>query len=297
MRSSVANINWELAGITIQGGNLGRPISTEPLLVPARLILEDEWLLYVHGPGSRKVRPDAPMLNEFVQLGQADSDAILAFAKRWGVLRVCEEHLLPQGHESVSRVTSACSTLGGMDGEWYHGYEPVYVWQLLARQARALLDIASAVHQGKVASHEDWSPIFENPVVCELPAIDETPRRQATSLRDERARVRSVVNEWLYTGGVVPALEWRRETPDVELQSNGLFGALAIQLLMAIGRTEKLFICTSCGVPYVPKRRPARGRRHYCENCGRRAAVRDANAALRRRRRDKDRREGGNTSD
>jgi DNA-directed RNA polymerase subunit RPC12/RpoP len=41
--------------------------------------------------------------------------------------------------------------------------------------------------------------------------------------------------------------------------------------------------CSGCGKTYVPKRLPAKNRRRYCEDCGHRAAMRDAARAYRSR--------------
>ena len=62
----------------------------------------------------------------------------------------------------------------------------------------------------------------------------------------------------------------------------GLIGALAIQLVFEVCRTDGLAICTSCGTPYLPpKRRPRRDQNPYCTDCGISAARRDAAARYR----------------
>ena len=114
------------------------------------------------------------------------------------------------------------------------------------------------------------------------------------------------VNGWLELGHVLPLFSWggtgpalvtlgarvswfNRESqaewlPNMPLlQGTSLFGALAVQLLMAVSRTGGLAICSGCGAPYVPKRRPNPRRRRYCPQCGLKAAWRDAQAAQRRR--------------
>ncbi len=68
----------------------------------------------------------------------------------------------------------------------------------------------------------------------------------------------------------------------VRLGGYGLYGALAIQLMFNVCRTDGLAVCTSCGTPYLPSRKPRRDRNSYCAECGRKAAVRDAAARYRR---------------
>ena len=57
-----------------------------------------------------------------------------------------------------------------------------------------------------------------------------------------------------------------------------LFGTLVMQLMFAVSNTEGAAMCTSCGLPFFPKRRPKAGQRRFCDrpNCGRKAANRHA---------------------
>ena len=60
-----------------------------------------------------------------------------------------------------------------------------------------------------------------------------------------------------------------------------LSGALTVQLMTAMAGSG-FALCSSCGEPFVPKRRqPAFGKRRYCPRCGRPAALRDAKATYR----------------
>src|SRR6516165_6411023 len=58
----------------------------------------------------------------------------------------------------------------------------------------------------------------------------------------------------------------------------GLFGALAVQLLVAVSGAGGLLICEECGLPFVPRRRRDQ---KYCEDCGIRAAWRRASERYR----------------
>jgi hypothetical protein len=60
-----------------------------------------------------------------------------------------------------------------------------------------------------------------------------------------------------------------------------LFGALAVQLLFAVSRTDGLAVCSACGSPYCPPRKPRIDQRHYCSGYRRRGAWRDAQRARR----------------
>lgn len=63
-----------------------------------------------------------------------------------------------------------------------------------------------------------------------------------------------------------------------------MFGALAVQLLFSVFRSDGLAICSACGSPFIPKRRPNSTRRVYCPDCSKgRRDQRDASRAYRDR--------------
>jgi DNA-directed RNA polymerase subunit RPC12/RpoP len=107
-------------------------------------------------------------------------------------------------------------------------------------------------------------------------------QRLADSLEYQRIVLAGVVNHWLQLGGVRPWLIWTPDKPLVHLDGNGLFGALAVQILFDCSRTDGLAVCSSCGTPFLPgPRRPRRDRNIYCSDCGIKTASRDAAARYR----------------
>jgi len=63
----------------------------------------------------------------------------------------------------------------------------------------------------------------------------------------------------------------------------GLFGALVVQLALAIAKTDGLTLRSACGMTYLPGRRPNPKRRRYCSPCRAGGApLRDAAADYRR---------------
>src|SRR5207244_7489631 len=87
-------------------------------------------------------------------------------------------------------------------------------------------------------------------------------------------------------GGVRPFFEWGTgpgAKSSVRLGGYSLYGAIAVQLLFDVSRTDGLAVCTSCGTPYLPPtRRPRWDQNTYCPDCGKKAAARDASARYRR---------------
>src|SRR5208282_2007986 len=104
----------------------------------------------------------------------------------------------------------------------------------------------------------------------------------------DRALRRSLVsisNKWLSDGGVtvqlVDAAPNHRWPSGVEFRLSvgvGLYGVLAAQLAMAVTLSRTVYVCAECGKLFTPEpsHRPRTGRRAFCRQCGRLAAVRHA---------------------
>jgi len=102
------------------------------------------------------------------------------------------------------------------------------------------------------------------------------------SVEFQRSLLSAVLNYWLTVSSVRPRLHWSGTKPAVQLAGQGLFGALAVQLLFESSRTDGLAVCTWCGTPFLPPaRRPRRDHNVYCSDCGLKAAQRDAAARYR----------------
>jgi predicted RNA-binding Zn-ribbon protein involved in translation (DUF1610 family) len=94
----------------------------------------------------------------------------------------------------------------------------------------------------------------------------------------------NAMDGWVLRGGVRPFFEWGPGTkPSIRLGGWSLYGAIAVQLLFDVSRTDGMVICTSCGTPFLPAtRRPRWDQNAYCLDCGKKAAARDAAARYRR---------------
>jgi hypothetical protein len=101
---------------------------------------------------------------------------------------------------------------------------------------------------------------------------------------DIHERMLSVVlDRWVERGCVKLSVFRQNGRRAVRLGGGGLLGALAVQLIFDVCRTDGLAVCTSCGTPYLPPtRRPRRDQNPYCPDCGLKAAMRDAAARYRK---------------
>jgi len=83
-----------------------------------------------------------------------------------------------------------------------------------------------------------------------------------------------------FDGGVCKrtdyGIAWTNLSDGQAFGYSDIFGALAVELLQAVGYPDTLAICDGCGKAFIPAMRPSTSRRNYCKDCGHRAAIRDA---------------------
>jgi hypothetical protein len=289
-------------------GNLERRYATDVLLVPPSVTLEGDRVVWrlrrVRGVeramrtlsradaargqwNARRVVPGADMLRRFVGLADAPPTKVVAFARTWGPLGICE-HGLPSSH-SID-----CEPVG-WNGRG--GWEPVEIWRRYARRARALLLVSDRLRTGSPGDIEELRPLARD-----LAAVLLAAGRFGGGTRtrvcppDWWTLVNSVVNRWLVEGDVRPRLlmsgndarprlaltpTWRFPVPEFSL-----FGVLGMQLAFAASGEKGLAFCSACGGGFEPGRQLRAGERHYCDECRASGAPqRWATAAHRARRR------------
>jgi transposase-like protein len=280
-------------------GNLERPFPAGPWRLPARIDLDGDRLVWTQEP-SRLIRPQTGgfqgLFEKFIELGDASAQKILAYARHWGMLELCE-HDFPANHPQgcwpvnpplfservikypagfAVRVT-ACAARGSFEGQ---RWEPVESWRLWARRARATLNVAAQLHRGKIGEEEDWRVTEGAEEIPYFPEDWPMPK----GVEEGWGRLIYYLNHWLWFTRVRPRLEWDQGRPVVTLGGGQLFGTLAVQLMLAISRTDGLEVCSGCGLGYIPHRRPKAEQRHYCLECRKRKVPqRDAARDMRKR--------------
>jgi hypothetical protein len=92
------------------------------------------------------------------------------------------------------------------------------------------------------------------------------------------------VCQWLEECDVRPVLLWQGSKIDFQLGTcfSSLVGAIGIQLLSAILR-HGFRICSGCGYPYPPNRKPRADLNQYCQSCKKKAKNRIAQQKYRER--------------
>lgn len=288
----------EYAGLVDEEGNLDRPLRVDPWFAPGLLLEDGRLRVDGHRWPGREIKPGAPMLEDFANLGTTGSDfgqAALKYASRWGLLDLCQ-HQLPIGHEievplSFAVAGPARFTMGTTDPcRTIQAGEPVSAWAYWSRQAAAILAVSSRLRDGEWARSEDWSTLGEDgPWAGESPEEpgDLTRFRQpfvqslvrgyaadtsgdaARAQRQyvERSVARGAIETWLSLGGAALELRWpARGGPGVGFRVNGLFGSLGIQLLQAAVDSPGFAICGGCPTILARRRGPGRPQR-YCATC------------------------------
>lgn len=286
----------ELAGLLSETGNFDRPYQGRQFRAPI-VLGNDDGLLIWHWEDkvmSKPLRPEAHgfgLLCEFMNLADAPVETILAFARKWGVLEICQ-HGLPCTHNLLYADTflgRLCFPFSYTDTKFF--YEPISYWYFYARQMRALLNIAVRLKQGVPGLVEDWKVVQVSGLdqKSEVKILGEELFAEifGRTAKDDRLFMLKLLDHWLSMGDVRPTLVWDDEHCSVSFD-NTLFGMLVMQLMLEISSSGGIAFCHGCGKSYAPKgRRPKVGQRNYCLKCGRPAAVRDAQAALRARKRER----------
>ncbi len=201
------------------------------------------------------------ILDEFLQLCDAGDEAILKYARTWGVLELCC-HNLPSCHEfslGGLRLPAPLLAMPPKGRAWAaddprqclpRGREPLATWRFFSGQANALLNIVAALQRKRLGDREDWAKLLREEV---------TP---VGSLDAQKLCTRDVIEGWLRLGRIKPTID--DLTGGLTWTGADLFGELAVQIaLLAKARDGQVF-CVVCGKAYEPKRRVIRRGFNYC---------------------------------
>jgi len=258
-----------------------RKAPAEPFLpVPSSLEIEDGYLVWdERAPEYSAPRP--MMLEDFLLI--KTDQAILDFARKFGTMGMCEEHVCPGCNEPLPggqfcRPTQAYLR-GGLVAKEYVWREPLWAWQRLVNHANAMRRIGTSIQSGGNGTKFDWEII----IIPEDRSIEQHSRQTAKiitdagmdhigqpwkSARSAQQRFSWIMQKWLDVGNVRPSFEWGDNRwairSCVPTRVWPLFGHLALYLAVAITGGMESAICTFCGREYFPQRRPSSGQRNCC---------------------------------
>lgn len=251
-------------------GQLAAPIPLGDVIIPGRIDLiksGDEtaivWELTADDfeQAPRIVSEFRGLVDDFIYLADAGDDEVLQFGRRWGVLRLCLEHVLPSAHDLRCHESRE---------------EPTQVWREFAAQARGMILAAANLHNGRLPDKAVWDAFqSEPPIGIGSLNVQQSPehRDQAReffgrrSVASERSRLTRHVQVWIDLADVRPAFTWGSGQPSITLGAGSLFSALTLQLLYAVARAGAMATCSECGRPHDRPTRGRRGQRVYCGQC------------------------------
>lgn len=228
--------------------------------------------------------PSPHVLDGFMHLADADDERILGFARRWGVLDLCE-HGLPVSHEVIqtrwdSGKVARCAPLQWRKTEGppdlLAGREPLELWRSWAGRARALMRIRAALLTFKPGNADDWMSYLGDDGSAPGARADV---RYGASVEWDMRLLCSCVNAWMALAQVGPQLV-RQQGGSVVIRFGAaakggqLFGMIGLQMMARVSGLGSMAICSSCGELYKPNRAPTPSRLNFCPDCGRNAAMR-----------------------
>ena len=286
------------------GGDIGRAaLGDAPWLAPKAVHVADGRLYWDDGderlPGGgvrtkagqgRMVHAKPDLLGRFIDTWDDETgDRISDFAMTFGVLKLCNRGL-PVGHARPGPYSAGphddCYPTGLRPD--FRPYVELEAWRLWARRAMGLLTIAAKLQLSELPDPEHWAV---HGTGSRPPGHRSLQWREYLDIEEaiglERLIAARLINDWLAIGHVHLEARWEEDsaTPTARAAGKGLFGALALQLLLTTAKSQGLAICTSCGDPYTPTRKPAAGRDNYCPDCGKQAARREASRRWRAKKR------------
>lgn len=293
-----------------EAGYLGRPIPGGGYFVPRYIQLETLLLpqnergevdpetmpravptpaLTWGGRRALRVKPSdetVGALDGFIRLHAQPDEAILAFAREWGVLGLCKDRLPFTHSRPRFEQPTASPCLPALQ-------ERLSDW----REFSAKAVIALRVAQLSVEGRPDWETERDSLEVRwrrEIKIAEVVAGRATIGKREEALRLwyrresQARANKWLKDSGV-SLFTQGFETGSGRLSTGltigveyaNLFDLIAVQLLLAVSRADRIASCAECGMPFARRLRPSE-RRIYCPACG--AASASVKLAVRRSR-------------
>lgn len=159
-------------------GEVSRFGATSGWLIPSTMRLYQSSptlleLVYTNEQPHPRVQAEPGLLDGFLRLETAADDAILAYARRWGPLWLCEAHDLPYRHNPQCQTYRDAIPPTEEELEFasrpdqknkFHFATSVFAeavagWRALSTQMRATLRIARRLHDGLTADDADWDAL------------------------------------------------------------------------------------------------------------------------------------------
>lgn len=198
--------------------------------------------------GDREVDDLSGLLGAFLRLDGGRPKRFLSFARRYGLLYLCE-HDLPATHPPLAletaearRDTYPCFPLV-LESD---GRERIDAWRVFPRAARAFLAIAAKLKDGEPGHPEDWWALARVPF---RDGHESEIRPHRSGIEQQASLLAQELGRWLRLGRVGPVARGSEAPFNVGLQSSGLFPAIATLLSVHIIGLGLIEPCVRCSGP------------------------------------------------
>ncbi len=222
--------------------------------------------------------PNPRVLDGFMRLRDATDEQVLDFARRWGVLDLCE-HDFPATHNvgSLAMVLRRSPKCLPVQPGSVEGRESVKAWRAWAQRAHSLMLIGARLNTNRPGRIEDWERFFEG-IEPNLARFELGPRGVpfrlcARSVEQDWLLLGRYVNAWIALAQFAPKMYWRRGKALIRYgartQWGRLFGVLGMQMMVRLSKVGGHVLCAGCSTQFKPKKIPHPMRGNYCDDCRR----------------------------
>lgn len=223
---------------------------------------------------------DRVLLSEFRRLATAGDEAIQRVARRWGPLLACRA--CPGGRHAPrlgpinTAVTKERATTNLQVDPAHPKPESCDEWRMIAAQVAAALGLAKALDEAGDLPPEsgDWKTLLPGrfhraPLPSGRSEAAWRPLEGDDASRDgQLRRLCGLVSGWMVGAHVRPGLYWVDEGYRLVLETEGLLGAVAAEVALAIGGGMKgMGEPCSGGCGRMVQRRRIRQEDPYCDKC------------------------------
>ena len=221
------------------------------------------------------------MYQQFLSIQKASDGDILKLARKWGVLGICE-HGLPPGHllqttlpETAINDRCKLPQSNGLFSETFQS------WRNFSRLLNAINWLAIDLRHDKAGQRERWETINEWWTVSS----------GMIAPSEKYSHLSSVINRLMELIDVRPQLLRRKDgwvmsltvSPDLE---GRLLPVLVLRTIQQLDSQLASAVCSACNKSYDLRYGQSFKRNHYCDECGTKAAWRDASRKYRKRQRE-----------
>src|SRR5690349_9263845 len=125
-----------------------RPLAADQYWAPSVVTLENGCLFWEPrwpwpNIGIRRITPTVETFVQFLGLAETERDSVvLRYARRWGVLSLCKDHLEPVAHTTPQCIPVVRPNV--------NAGEPITEWRRLSRVAGAIMRISSKIYEGQI---------------------------------------------------------------------------------------------------------------------------------------------------